>query len=83
MYTQLFKNAFLAIEYDGASTDKFVAYCRNHIRSHLGELTIVDELAIICQPGKAILCKVHMSVLQSIASMHGSGHHRRHEFLHS
>jgi hypothetical protein len=54
MYTQLFKNAFFAIQYDNELMDKFVAYCRNHTRSNLGELTIANEFATSYQPTKAI-----------------------------
>jgi hypothetical protein len=54
MYTPLFKNAFLAIEYEDESKDKYAAYCRDHFQTDLSELAIVDEFVNTYQPSKAI-----------------------------
>jgi hypothetical protein len=54
MYTQRFKNVFLAIEYDDESKNKFVAYCRAHFQDNSSELMIVNEFAISYHVSKAI-----------------------------
>jgi hypothetical protein len=54
MYTQLFKDAFLAIEYNDESKAKFVAYCRDHFQNNTSELTVVNEFVTTYQPSKAI-----------------------------
>jgi Tetratricopeptide repeat/NAD:arginine ADP-ribosyltransferase len=63
MYTQLFKNAFLAIEYDNESMVKFAAYCRDHYQSNLSELTVVNEFATAYEPNKAIWWYTRQSFL--------------------
>jgi hypothetical protein len=74
MYTQLFKNAFLAIEYDNETKAKFVAYCRDYFRHNPSELMIVNEFATAYKPNKAIWwytrqCFLYRMLNQSLRCM--------------
>jgi hypothetical protein len=59
MYTQLFKDAFLVIDYDDTSKAKFVAYARNHFRSNPRVLNMLNEFANTYYPTKVICWYKH------------------------
>jgi hypothetical protein len=59
MYTPLFKKTFIAIDYDDETKATFLAYCREHFRSNLSELTIVNGFANTYQSSKVIWWYTH------------------------
>jgi hypothetical protein len=74
MYTELFKNVFLAINYDDESKAMFVVYCRDHFPADLSELGIVNELATTYRLSKSIWwykcqCYLFPMVNQSVRCM--------------
>jgi hypothetical protein len=54
MYTQLFKNAFLAMEYDEGHLQKLVTYCKSHAEDHLIGLPMLERFEVAYHPRKAI-----------------------------